>query len=314
MKDGTTGVPGAGGEPTVVVGVDAVGDDAGALLWAAAEAKRRRAALDVVHAYDRPHHGESVGLRSEAEGVVTKARGVVHTIYRDLTVHALAIEGSPGRALVNHGAHAALLVVGARSGRPAGAFLGSVSHHCVGHARCPVVVVRPSATHCGSGRRVVVGVDGSAGALDALRWALDEAALRGGTVEVVHAWQYPPMGAYGSTAAGTEPARAAAAAAAAEAARHAPDVPIQTAVPFGPTTQMLVDAAEGADLLVVGARGRRGLRRVVIGSTAQGCAELAHCPVVVVRGAGEHEPLSQPAGADEERAGTTVPSAWAVHG
>jgi len=41
--------------------------------------------------------------------------------------------------------------------------------------------------------RIVVGVDGSDGAVRALRWALEEARLRNASVDVVHAWHIPPM-------------------------------------------------------------------------------------------------------------------------
>ena len=53
-----------------------------------------------------------------------------------------------------------------------------------------------------TGRRIVVGVDGSPASKEALAWALEEARLRQATVEVVHAWSFPAVGvaAYGTTA------------------------------------------------------------------------------------------------------------------
>ena len=42
-----------------------------------------------------------------------------------------------------------------------------------------------------SHKKIVVGVDGSENSLRALRWALNEAQLRGDTVEVVHGWHFP---------------------------------------------------------------------------------------------------------------------------
>ena len=56
---------------------------------------------------------------------------------------ALVLEGPPGPALIEAARGAELLVVGARGlGEVRGLFLGSVSLHCVTHARCPIVVVR----------------------------------------------------------------------------------------------------------------------------------------------------------------------------
>ena len=50
---------------------------------------------------------------------------------------------------------------------------------------------------------------------------------------------------------------------------------------------MLVDAAEGADLLVVASRGHGGLAEALLGSVGQYCVHHAPCPVVIMRG--KHE-------------------------
>jgi nucleotide-binding universal stress UspA family protein len=57
---------------------------------------------------------------------------------------------------------------------------------------------------------------------------------------------------------------------------------LRTVLPGSPSVT-LVDAAEGADLLVVGSHGRSGLSRLVLGSVAMACVNHAPCPVVVVR-------------------------------
>ena len=40
---------------------------------------------------------------------------------------------------------------------------------------------------------------------------------------------------------------------------------------------------EGIDLIVVGTRGRTGIKRMLLGSVASGVVTLAHCPVMVVK-------------------------------
>jgi nucleotide-binding universal stress UspA family protein len=143
------------------------------------------------------------------------------------------------------------------------------------------------------GGRIVVGVDDSEQAAAALRWALAEGVLRQATVEVVHSWS-PPVSAlpFGATliipvdeAAVDAAARASVdelvEGALADTGAEPPEV-LRTVLPGSPSVT-LVDAAEGADLLVVGSHGRSGLSRLVLGSVAMACVNHAPCPVVVVR-------------------------------
>ena len=142
-------------------------------------------------------------------------------------------------------------------------------------------------------QRIVVGVDGSAGARLALSWALAEAARRGADVEAVAAF---PVDFYWTDAylvdldqidrfrADTE----AQARALVDEVRSDPDlagaadVAVEVVVCAGPTAAHLVHRAEDAELLVVGSRGRGGVRSTVAGSVALDCAAPARCPVVVV--------------------------------
>lgn len=148
-----------------------------------------------------------------------------------------------------------------------------------------------------TGRRpVVVGVDGSACAESALRYALTAAARRGSDLEVVSAFTPELFWARGVPlqVPDTEAIRADTAERARELvekvrtelaggpAAGAVDVSVRVTAVAGPAAAVLTDSAEDAALLVVGNRGRGVLRSAVLGSVALRCVTSAHCPVVVV--------------------------------
>ncbi len=136
--------------------------------------------------------------------------------------------------------------------------------------------------------RIVVGVDGSDESLAALRWALREAALRGASLLVLHAWAYPaavgfPTMRLVDPGVMKESSEALLADAVRNATAGAPStVAIDPVVTEGAAARALVDASEGADLLVVGARGHGGFLGLVLGSVATQVVHHATCPVVVV--------------------------------
>ena len=140
--------------------------------------------------------------------------------------------------------------------------------------------------------RIVVGIDGSPESVQALRWALAEAKLRGAELRVVHTWTYP----YIAAGPGLDPGLDAdmidnAERLATELVTRQLDelgdetlgVDIERAIVEGGPAPALLEAAEGADLLVVGSRGRGGFTGLLLGSVSQQCAHHAPCPVVIVR-------------------------------
>jgi len=139
--------------------------------------------------------------------------------------------------------------------------------------------------------RIVVGVDGSDSSKQALRWGVHYAELTGGTVTAVKAWDFPPMhGARwlppsSSDAAALENrSRKAVADAVAEVVGARSPVKIESEVVYGSPAGVLLDAAQGAALLVVGSRGLGGVSGLLLGSVAQHCTQRATCPVLVIRG------------------------------
>jgi nucleotide-binding universal stress UspA family protein len=140
-------------------------------------------------------------------------------------------------------------------------------------------------------QRIVVGVDGSAGARLALSWALAEAVRRGADVEVLAAF---PVDFYWTDAylvdrnqvddlrADTEARARALVEELRSQVDGAGDLAVDVVVCAGAPAAHLVQRAEGSDLLVVGSRGRGAVRSSMAGSVALHCAAHAHCPVVVV--------------------------------
>jgi len=147
---------------------------------------------------------------------------------------------------------------------------------------------------------VVVGVDGSAGAKDALLWALAEARLRRWPLRAVHAWMfgyiggsvegYPywggSLGSYTSLGVDLGDLHRAAEdlleRALADAKGEADGVEIERQVVQGSAAEVLVRQAAPGDLLVVGSRGHGGFAGLMLGSVSQQCIHHAPCPVVVV--------------------------------
>jgi nucleotide-binding universal stress UspA family protein len=140
--------------------------------------------------------------------------------------------------------------------------------------------------------RIVVGVDGSPSSLEALRWAVRQAELTHATVDAVTAWQFPAgYGGYGWAPAGITdtvdyPEIAAKMLAGAVGSGVDPDadVRIRQVVVGDNAARALLDAAEDADLLVLGSRGHGGFAGALLGSVSQHCVHHAPCPVVIIRG------------------------------
>ncbi|HEX2075856.1 MAG TPA: universal stress protein [Geodermatophilus sp.] len=147
-----------------------------------------------------------------------------------------------------------------------------------------------------AGPRVVVGVDCSAGSRAALMFALQDAARRGVPVEVISAYRLPE---YWVDFAGVdvdeperlrtstlEQTRAFVESVLPDGPQPPPEVRVR--VEMGPTADVLTRESHGADLLVVGSRGRGGFTSMLLGSVSIQCAMHAPCPVTVVHSPEAH--------------------------
>ncbi|WTO39002.1 universal stress protein [Streptomyces achromogenes] len=281
----------------ITAGVDGTEESLAALDWAAREAVRRGLPLRVVHAW---RYAEALAAADRdtqhgwiAQGVEGAVRSVMER-HPGLAVTTDLVEGGAADALAEAAAGADMLVLGSRGhGRVVGFLLGSVGRQVIAEAVRPVVLVRagdePAAE--AAGRDVVVGQQGGPeDSAAALRFAFETAAARGAGVRAVRAWTLPPVFAYSpgslqllDEAGGLEPYEKQALADAVRPWRERfPQVPVTEHVEMGSAGQVLLSAADRAQLMVVGRRAHRTAVGARIGSVAQGVLHHAGCPVAVV--------------------------------
>lgn len=280
----------------IVVGIDGSPGADAAVRWAVAEAQLWAAELELVHGYVVEVHRSALAeaARDVAEGTMQQVLEHHREPLGDVTWSSRLVPvlgSSFAGALVRAGDDADLLVVGSRGlGGFRALLLGSTSYRTVLHATCPVAVIRTGQAPADNDV-ITVGVDGSRVARRALQWALDEAARRGGTVAVVHAYDAPdPALALGTyTPSQLEAARREADAEACALVDRmlglvdVPEgVPVERVVTAGVPAREVLDHAVPGGLTVVGTRGRGALGRTVMGSVSHQVLHHAAWPVVAV--------------------------------
>jgi nucleotide-binding universal stress UspA family protein len=203
-------------------------------------------------------------------------------------VSHMVIDGFADAALCEAGEQlgADLIVVGTHGRTGLRRFvLGSVAESVVRLYPRNVMVARPGADASGGFRRILVPTDFSVHAEDALRLAMVLAAP-GGTIDVFHAWGTPPeLAVEWSGPILYEIAKQAQASGEKLLERHRSDaVTVHfEAVHAGAVTGILDRLqAPGYDLVILGSHGRRGLRRLLVGSVAERVVRHAPCSVIVV--------------------------------
>jgi nucleotide-binding universal stress UspA family protein len=289
-------------EERVVAGYDGSPESVAAVEWAADQANARDLPLEVRHVVepmvaagtstagpydDDLQRAADLGAKEGAEVAARSARG---------PVIAVGVLGHPVSGLVTGSESAALLVVGAHGhGDLASGLVGSVAFAATVHARCPVAVVRGAPPlRPGTGRPVVVGVDGSRSSLAALLEGVTFAQRAGAELVVVCAWRAPAPGRWGARWDAASPAERASnehrlvaeavVRDAAERARHVgPQLSVSTRVLEGAPARVLAEISSVAGVLVVGSRGRGGFTGLLLGSVTRRLVHDAACPVVVVR-------------------------------
>lgn len=273
----------------IVVGVDGSKESLAALRWASDLAAGRDATVRAVLVWSLldqhpqpgerfdPGYDDAAALADLDQAVTAELGDAAAAVERHVTCD-LPVDG-----LLTAGLDADLLVVGARGrGGFKGLLLGSVSRKVLERATVPVAVVRGPAP--GAGGRVLVGVDGSASSMAALRWAAHEAGRRGATLAVLHAWSVPwpvDLQAHAMVLATMEEQAKKTLAAAVAAVPD--DVKVEGILLEGGAAASLLEASRsGTELLVVASRGRSGPLASLLGSVSHHLASHAPVPLVVL--------------------------------
>ncbi|GAA1701840.1 universal stress protein [Nonomuraea bangladeshensis] len=288
MNDGQAGRP-------VLVGYDDSTESRHALRWAVEEARLRRLPVLVCHALHWPYATKPVSaemmaqIEQVAQGVVDEGVHRACELAPEVDVRGLLTRGTPAAVLLEVGREAELTVLGSRG---QGGFddlrVGSAAVQVPAHCVTPVVVVRPELRPPAAGAvRVVAGLDGSPACRTALDFALDEAALRLGTVTALCCWtecgssSWPDPLPFVDSHALRRGAEDRFREVVARLAGRRPDVPVTTEfVPERPQRALLA-AAEDAALLVLGNRGNESRPCLLLGPVTQSALAEAGCPVAV---------------------------------
>ncbi|MDF5758194.1 universal stress protein [Spongiactinospora sp. TRM90649] len=279
----------------IVVATDGSEAASAAVEWAAEEAALWERGLKVLHVsgpdgLEAPYAeiaGLAEALTGETEEILHKAAELAGSRAPGLEVVTQALVGATAPLLIEESAGASEIVIGSRGrGGLTGLLLGSVSLSVTSHATCPVVVVRePPGPPKGE---IVVGFDLSPHSEVSFAYAARQAERRGARIRAVHSWRPPVapgmMTHYPDLTQDVHEAetRAVDRVLTAWRERH-PGLEIVESVAAGHPVLAISEAAENADLVVVGARDRGELARAVLGSVGHGVLHNVSRPVAVVR-------------------------------
>ncbi|MGK2939132.1 MAG: universal stress protein [Solirubrobacteraceae bacterium] len=271
----------------IVVGVSGTERDRAAMQWAADRAASTGAPLEVVHVVDDDWGTVDPALTAEA---VRAAEERVHDLADRIraerqmaSVHAVVLVGSPVYALCDHATGADLLVVGSVA-REGAAVDNLRAARMAQYSTCSVAIIPGLGEAPAYG--VVVGVDGSALSLAAVRFAAAEADRLGEPLTAVRAWQPPwfwgaESGRWPLTPSPED--EVALAESLAGIAEDYPDLMVERSMPAARPADALIAAAAGARMLVVGSHGRGAVGRASFGSVSEELTLTMPCAVAVIR-------------------------------
>jgi nucleotide-binding universal stress UspA family protein len=281
--------------PPVVVGVDGSFAAIRAARWAGALAARLNAPLDIVHAMPSLGHNLTDAVAAIRAAAITEQRDAAGTILKtaeeavrsdqpELAITVIAREDPADEALVALSASARMIVLSCDEVTAGAALLmGSTTLNVVTEASCPVVAWRGGA-FAPTAQPIVVGVDGSSDA--ALGFAFQLADRLGAPLRAVHSWSMRRPAAAVTIPFlvdwdALEAAQLQEVMTAVEpwSQRH-PDVEVAVYVEPEKPSRALLEHLDGAQLVVLGNRGRKAFTGLLLGST--GLNMLHHSPVPVM--------------------------------
>ncbi|UXA19802.1 universal stress protein [Mycobacterium sp. SMC-4] len=284
----------------VVVGVDGSDLAIAAARWAGAVAARVGAPLHIVHAMVGVGRGLTeagaaiqaaiMSYQADTAPIFLKdATDAVHADYPDLTVTTASHREPADHVLTAASREARLIVLGGNEINAASLLLlGSTTLAVAAHAHCPVVAWRGGQTAL-NGQPVVVGTDGSPSGAAALAAAFDFADRFGVSVRAVRAWSPRIPAAAVDAQLGEALHSAQRAQLLGEVNRlteRYPAVAVDCLVEQDTPAQAVISHCEGAQLVIVGTRGRNALASTLLGSTSLNLLQHSPVPVMVCRAEG----------------------------
>ncbi|MGZ4436468.1 MAG: universal stress protein [Nocardioides sp.] len=279
----------------ILVAVDGTEDGDRALRYAVEEARRRGCGLRLVHV---PHetipmapmlpmfseptlHEIGAHILKDAEETARRTGG------DELPIEAVLEHGARVAAILDVADDVRAIVVAPRPSSIAKLVVGSTTTGLAARADCPVLCVPPGWTGPSARPRVVVGIDGSPASGKVLDAAFEAADERRASLVVAHAWR--PSGQYDAAIGGrvfvrqwVEQAQRELAELMAGRGEAHPDVKVRVELRYERTGSALAELAAGADLLVLGRRGRGAPLGLSLGSVARAMIRSEVCPVEIV--------------------------------
>jgi len=280
----------------IAVGISETSAANAALMWAAARASRLHCPLAVVNVVDDRWMAAEVlpyleVLRESGLGLLKEAGEKATAAQPGLEVSLQLLEGGVGAALGDYSKNASMLVIGT-SGHNRGA-LTDRALQAAATAECPVAVIGDGQSE---GRGILVGVDGSREATQAVAFAAAEADALGEELTILYAFTGPnrwiaaglPQSSFATHV--VEEERIVLSETEAGLRQDYPDLAVHTVMETVlEPADALLRAAAGARLLVLGSRGKGGFGRFVLGSTAHAVLTQPPCPTVITRMHKQHD-------------------------
>lgn len=288
--------PRATSKDRVLVGVDGSDRDDFVIQIAAREAALRGWGLHIVHVtpFVIASMGNvplaPIGDTEYSNELLAHATDVADRLGLGVHVTSESIPGRPENVIHDLSEEVGLLVTGTGRKSAAGMFFfGTVSLNAAAHGGCPVLVVGEAPRDPVAGR-VMVAVDGSDHSRAALALAVGEARMRKAELVIHTAWSFEVIDGVVVTEPGSEKwleveanYRQMQDRMLAAVLGEGDDITVSHVIAQGGVVDTLVAASAGADLLVVGNRGRGGFRGKLLGSVTMGLLKRAQCPVLVTR-------------------------------